>query len=185
MGLSVDSIYCHANWAQSLGGVSFPLLSDFHPKGEVARSYGMYLADKGITDRATVLIDAGGVVRYAASVTPAGQRDMAELASVCEEVAAGYPDQLAAQPPPGLEPDTYLFVKSNCGFSRAVLLARTNLRLGDDVLPVRNVSEDATALARLEELTGKQQAPCLVRGDQPMFESKEIIGYLVSRVTGL
>ena len=40
LGVSVDSMYCHANWARDLGGVSFPLLADFHPKGEVARSYG-------------------------------------------------------------------------------------------------------------------------------------------------
>ena len=49
LGVSVDSVYCHANWGQSMGGISFPLLADFHPKGAMASEYGLYLSDKGIT----------------------------------------------------------------------------------------------------------------------------------------
>lgn len=86
LGVSVDSIYCHENWAKSLGGVTFPLLADFNPKGAVAQSYGLYLADKGITDRATVIVDKNGVVRYAVSVTPAGQRDPKALLAECRKV---------------------------------------------------------------------------------------------------
>jgi len=52
LGVSVDSIHCHANWGVSLGGISFPLLSDFVPKGNMAASYGAYLA-------AGLLADAG------------------------------------------------------------------------------------------------------------------------------
>lgn len=184
--MSVDSIYCHANWAQSLGGVSFPLLADFHPKGAVASSYGLYLADNGITDRATVIIDAGGVVRYAASVTPAGERNLEELAALCEKIDTEYQGELAGDDSiPGLEPGTQLFIKSSCGFSRAVLLACDNLRLGPDRLVIRNVSEDEEAMATLEKLTGKRQAPCLVTGGEPLLESKDIIRHLVTRVTGL
>jgi alkyl hydroperoxide reductase subunit AhpC len=80
LGVSVDSIFCHSNWAASMGGISFPLLADFHPKGKMATDYGLYLSDNGITDRATVVIDASGVVRHASSVTPAGQRNIEELA---------------------------------------------------------------------------------------------------------
>ena len=35
-GVSIDSVHSHANWGRELGGVSFPLLSDFEPKGAVA-----------------------------------------------------------------------------------------------------------------------------------------------------
>lgn len=38
LGISVDSIYSHGAWA-AVRGVSIPLLSDFHPKGKVARRY--------------------------------------------------------------------------------------------------------------------------------------------------
>lgn len=89
LGVSVDSRFCHDNWANSLGGVSFPLLADFHPKGAMAQSYGVYLADKGITDRATVIIDKQGTVRYAVSVTPAGQRDPKDLLKQCQKINAG------------------------------------------------------------------------------------------------
>ena len=89
MGVSVDSRFCHDNWAKSLGGVSFPLLQDFHPKGEVAKKYGVYLEDKGITDRATVIVDKQGVVRYAASVTPAGERNPKDLLAECQKINKG------------------------------------------------------------------------------------------------
>lgn len=89
LGVSIDSIYSHENWANSLGGVSFPLLADFHPKGALAEKYGVYLADKGITDRATVIIDKQGVVRYAASVTPAGERNPKDLLAECQKVNKG------------------------------------------------------------------------------------------------
>ena len=66
-----------------MGGVSLPLLADFHPKGAVAQAYGLYLPEKGITDRATVIIDADGTIRHISSVTPAGQRDMQALLGEC------------------------------------------------------------------------------------------------------
>ncbi len=86
LGVSIDSIYCHKNWGNSLGGVTFPLLADFHPKGAMAQEYGAYLAEKGITDRATVIVDKNGVVRYAVSVTPAGQRNPKDLLAECQKI---------------------------------------------------------------------------------------------------
>lgn len=86
LGVSIDSRYSHENWANSLGGVSFPLLADFHPKGAMAKSFGIYLDDKGITDRATVIVDKEGMVRYAASVTPAGERNPKDLLAECQKV---------------------------------------------------------------------------------------------------
>ena len=86
LGVSIDSIHCHGNWAKSLGGVTFPLLADFHPKGAMAQKYGLYLSDKGITDRATVIVDKNGVVRYAVSVTPAGKRNPKDLLAECQKV---------------------------------------------------------------------------------------------------
>lgn len=96
LGISVDSVHSHANWAAGLGGVSFPLLADFHPKGDVARKYGLYLEDAGITDRATVIIAADGIVRHASSVGPAGRRDIAELARLCEEIDRAHQGRLPA-----------------------------------------------------------------------------------------
>ena len=40
-GVSVDSAYAHKAFQEHLG-IAIPLLADFHPKGEVARRYGVY-----------------------------------------------------------------------------------------------------------------------------------------------
>ena len=101
LGVSVDSMYCHGNWAKSLGGVSFPLLADFHPKGAVATAYGLYLDQAGITDRATVIIDADGIVRHVSSVSPSGKRDIAELAKLCEKVDESFKGSLEPLDHPG------------------------------------------------------------------------------------
>ena len=184
LGVSIDSIYCHLNWAMSLGGVSFPLLADFHPKGAVASSFGLYLEDAGITDRATVIIDADGVVRHASSVSPSGKRDIAELAALCQEVYEAHENTLKSFPdPPGLEADTVLFVRSNCMFSTNAIAALGNLRI--DTIPVRNVSEDAAALADLEAVAGQSQAPCLVVGSRAMHEAADIMKYFAERTTDI
>jgi hypothetical protein len=179
LGVSVDSVYCHLNWAKDLGGISFPLLADFHPKGEVARAYGLYLDGAGITDRATVLIDAAGVVRHAESVTPAGQRDIAALAAECERLDQEYSGPVEDfGEPPGLPEGGLLYVKSSCGFSRAALLARDNLHLSERVA-VKNVSEDAAAREALVKASGKEQAPCLMIGGETIQESAEIVARLL------
>ena len=89
LGVSIDSRFSHDNWAKSLGGISLPLLQYFHPKGDMAAKYGAYLADKGITDRATVIVDKQGLVRYAVSVTTAGERNPKELLAECQKVNKG------------------------------------------------------------------------------------------------
>ena len=79
LGISVDSKFSHKAWAAGFAGINYPLLADFHPKGEVCKAYGLWLDDAGIGDRATVLIDADGVVQWAESVGPGGKRDPKEL----------------------------------------------------------------------------------------------------------
>ncbi len=63
LGLSVDSIASHKAWAQSLGGISFPLLSDFWPHGQVSQKFGV-LNEKGFSDRTVFLIDTDGIIRF-------------------------------------------------------------------------------------------------------------------------
>ena len=46
LGISVDSAFAHKAFQDHLG-VSIPLLADFHPKGEVAKRYGVYLEERG------------------------------------------------------------------------------------------------------------------------------------------
>jgi hypothetical protein len=177
-GVSIDTTFCHAAWAEQLGGVSLPLISDFHPKGEIAEAFGVYLADKGITDRATVIVDAAGTVRFAASATPVGKREVETLVAVCEEIDAAWPDALPAPvPPKGLPEGMVLYIKDRCMFSRWALYARANLYL-EHVLPIVNVSRDPDALAELQRRGGKGQAPALGAGDTIMYESADIARFL-------
>ena len=62
-GVSVDGAFCHKAFQEHLG-IGIPLLSDFHPKGEMARGYGVYLEERGQTARALVMIDPEGVVSW-------------------------------------------------------------------------------------------------------------------------
>jgi peroxiredoxin len=63
LGISVDGVWCHRAFADN-HGIQFPLLSDFEPKGEVARRYGVYLPDQGTAGRALFLTDRDGVVAW-------------------------------------------------------------------------------------------------------------------------
>ena len=62
-GVSVDSAFCHKAFQRELG-ISIPLLADFHPKGEVARRFGVYSDDHGVSTRSLVMIGSDGVVRW-------------------------------------------------------------------------------------------------------------------------
>jgi peroxiredoxin len=64
LGISIDSIPSHTAWAKSLGGLSYDLLSDFHPKGEVAKAYDAYRANDGISERAIFIVDKEGKLAY-------------------------------------------------------------------------------------------------------------------------
>ncbi len=55
LGVSVDSAFAHKAFQEHLG-ISIPLLADFHPKGEVAKAYGVYIDERGHNQRALVMI---------------------------------------------------------------------------------------------------------------------------------
>jgi mycoredoxin-dependent peroxiredoxin len=61
--VSVDSMFAHRVWSEQ-EGYRFPLLSDFWPHGEVAKSYGVFDETKGVAVRGTFVIDRAGIVRW-------------------------------------------------------------------------------------------------------------------------
>lgn len=63
IGVSVDSRYAQGRFAEDLGLRHTILLADFHPKGEVARRYGVWMEGPGFAGRGTFVIDREGVVR--------------------------------------------------------------------------------------------------------------------------
>ncbi|MGH9103464.1 MAG: peroxiredoxin [Acidimicrobiales bacterium] len=67
LAVSCDSSFAQARFAVEQG-LDFPVLSDFWPHGQVARSYGVFNEALGCANRATFVIDkAGSVVSRFAS----------------------------------------------------------------------------------------------------------------------
>lgn len=64
IGVSVDGPYAHKAFQEKIG-IDTTLLSDFEPKGEVARAYGSYLDAAGTANRTLVLVDEDGTVAWA------------------------------------------------------------------------------------------------------------------------
>ena len=57
-------------WAEKLGGVPFPLLSDYWPHGAVGQAYGIFNDERGMDKRSAFLVDGQGVVRWAKVYEP-------------------------------------------------------------------------------------------------------------------
>src|SRR6266700_3045183 len=70
LGISVDGVWCHLAFAHDRK-LRFPLLSDFEPKGKVARRYGVYRGHDGSSERALFVIDSEGIIRWS-YVSPVG-----------------------------------------------------------------------------------------------------------------
>src|SRR6185369_10025082 len=78
LSISVDSDATKKGWADSLGGISYDLLSDFHPKGHVAGLYGV-MRDDGISERAIFIVDKSGRIAWARKYDIPEQPDVEEL----------------------------------------------------------------------------------------------------------
>lgn len=83
---NIDSIHA---WATGIGGLPFPMLSDFWPHGEVARTYGVFNED-GVPDRAILLIDGEGVIRYIDLLLTENVPAMQPVFDVCKVLNAAH-----------------------------------------------------------------------------------------------
>ena len=96
LGISVDHVPCLKAWADSLGGITYPLLSDFWPHGEVAEKFGV-LREDGSSERAIFIIDKEGIIQYVdihdIDDQPSNEELFAELARID-------PDSVPAETPP-------------------------------------------------------------------------------------
>lgn len=70
VGISVDGVWCHAAFSRDRH-LHFPLLSDFEPKGAVARQYGVYRESDGVTERALFVVNPEGIIHWS-YVSPIG-----------------------------------------------------------------------------------------------------------------
>ena len=87
LGVSVDSVWSHKAFADKMG-IKYSLLADFHPKGAMSEKYGVYLADKGITGRAIVIVNKAGNVAWAKNYDIPVVPDVKEVAAALSQVKA-------------------------------------------------------------------------------------------------
>lgn len=85
LSISVDSNASKKGWADALGGISYDLLADFHPKGKVAADYGVMRSD-GISERALFIIDKSGKIAWAKHYAIPDQPDVNELIAQLEKL---------------------------------------------------------------------------------------------------
>jgi peroxiredoxin len=77
--ISVDGMACQRAWSDSMGGIGFPILADFHPKAAVSRAYGVYNEERGTSVRSVFLIDGQGVIRSSRTYQPGTIPDAEEV----------------------------------------------------------------------------------------------------------
>jgi peroxiredoxin len=85
LGISVDSVPAKIEWAKTLDGITYDLLSDFHPHGSVAQAYGV-LRDDGISERAVFVVDKSGRVVFAKVYDIPTLPDNAEVRQAIEAI---------------------------------------------------------------------------------------------------
>ncbi len=86
LGISVDSAAVQRAFCSSFGNVQYPVLADFHPKGQVSELYGVYNEERGTSWRSVFVIDKEGVVRFK-HIYESGLPDPAEILKEVETLA--------------------------------------------------------------------------------------------------
>ena len=101
-GVSVDGVWCHKAFAENRR-IHFPLLSDFEPKGETSRRYGVYDAAGGVSQRALFVIDGNGVISWSylspIDVNPGADGIFAALDKIAPQTDAGSQTERLRTPP--------------------------------------------------------------------------------------
>jgi len=161
LGLSVDSVPCLKAWADSLGGITYPLLSDFYPHGQVAQMFGVLRAD-GRSERAIFIIDKQGVIRYVDVHDIDAQPDNEEVFKVLAQLepaaAARLTAQAATNPSPAVALRPTAKVTMYCtSWCPACRRARAYLtEHGIDYAEI-DIGRDPAAARRVREWAGGNQ----------------------------
>jgi glutaredoxin len=161
LGISIDHVPCLKAWSESLGDISYPLLSDFWPHGAVAEEYGVLRAEEGRSERALFVVDRRGIVRYVDIHDIDDQPDNEEIFEVLRQLEPSAPDvahgveaeaSVAVKPQVAAEArSVLLYCRPGCIDCR---LARRFLERNEISYSEINVRADPEAEARVREWTG-------------------------------
>jgi glutaredoxin len=158
LGISVDHVPCLKAWSESLGGISYPMLSDFWPHGAVAEKYDVLLHEAGKSERALFVVDKQGIVQYVDIHDIDEQPDNEEVFQVLRrlEPDAVIPDREEKPLPElvaaaGAPQSVVLYCRPGCIDCR---LARRFLERNGVPYTEVNVRATPEAEARVREWTG-------------------------------
>lgn len=87
VGISVDDVESHRQWAKELGGVGYPLAAD--AKGEVARLYGVFDDKEQVAMRATFILNRERAITYAVASQINVGRSVTETLRVVQALRSG------------------------------------------------------------------------------------------------
>jgi peroxiredoxin 2/4 len=99
LGTSGDSVESHIKWAEELGGIGYPLLSD--ADGKVARAYGIYDEKEKVPIRATFVIGKDRVIVHAVACPLNVGRSVTDTLRVVQAIGTGR--MCPAEWKPGME----------------------------------------------------------------------------------
>jgi len=85
-GISVDPVPSKKAWAESMKVEKTRLLSDFWPHGAAAQELGLFRDADGISERAAILVDADGIVRFVRVYPISDQPDLNELLNELQNI---------------------------------------------------------------------------------------------------
>ena len=86
VGISVDSIPTKKAWAENLGIKNVRLLSDFWPHGQVAQLYGVFIEEKGFSQRANIIVDGNGKIAFVKVYEISQLPDIQEIIKALKEL---------------------------------------------------------------------------------------------------
>ena len=87
--ISADTVPSLKVWMEQLGGLPFPLLSDYWPHGAVGKAYGVFNEERGMDARSAFVLDAQGIIRWS-FLSPMGVNPGADgILSALESLAEG------------------------------------------------------------------------------------------------
>ena len=86
LGISCDTVPSHKAWSTAMGGLPYPELSDFHPKGEASKAYDLYNEERGASKRAVIIIDKEGVVQFREEYEPGTLPDPVDIFRVVDNL---------------------------------------------------------------------------------------------------
>ena len=87
LGVSCDHTASSRAWVTALGGLPYPELSDWEPKGQMSRTYDLWNPERGASQRAILIIDKEGIIRYRRVYSAPHLPDMEEIVRVLQQLA--------------------------------------------------------------------------------------------------